>query len=53
MNNNDTRYRVEAQIGGNWVTISADMIEPEAHIVMNQIYNSSINATDMRVVPVS
>ena len=50
---NNSSYRVEAQIGGNWVTISADMIEPEAHIVMNQIYNSSINATDMRVVPVS
>lgn len=52
MDNNGS-YRVEAQIDGNWVTISADMIEPEAHIVMNQIYNSSINATDMRVVPVS
>ena len=52
MDNNGT-YRVEAQIGGNWVTISADMIEPEAHIVMNQINTSSINATDMRVVPSS
>jgi len=46
----DDNYKVEAQIDGNWVTIADNMIEPEAHIILNRVQNSSISATDMRVV---
>ena len=46
----DENYKVEAQISGNWVTIADNMVEPEAHIILNKVENSSINATDMRVV---
>tara|TARA_B100001093_G_scaffold519991_1_gene611935 strand:+ start:3642 stop:3797 length:156 start_codon:yes stop_codon:yes gene_type:complete len=46
----DDNYKVEAQISGIWVTIADNMVEPEAHIILNKVENSSINATDMRVV---
>ena len=46
----DDNYKVEAQISGNCVTIADNMVEPVAHIILNKVENSSINATDMRVV---
>ena len=41
---------VEIFVDGNWVTISKGITEPEAHIMLNQLDLSALNATDIRVV---
>jgi len=41
---------VEIFVEGNWVMLSKEITEPEAHMIMNMIDLESINATDIRVV---
>lgn len=43
---------VEIFVEGNWVTISKDVTEPEAHIMLNTLDLSALNATDIRAVDV-
>ena len=43
---------VEIFVDGNWVTMSKNVTEPEAHIIINTIDLSTINATDIRSVDV-
>ena len=43
---------VEIFVEGNWVTISKDVTEPAAHIMLNTLDLSALNATDIRVVDV-
>lgn len=41
---------VEIFVEGNWVMLSKEITEPEAHMIMNMIDLDAINATDIRVV---
>ena len=41
---------VEIFIEGNWVILSKEVTEPEAHILLHTIDLESINATDIRAV---
>ena len=43
---------VEIFVEGNWVTISKGRTEAEAHIMLNTLDLSALNATDIRVVDV-
>ena len=43
---------VEIFVDDNWVTISKDRTEAEAHIMLNTLDLSALNATDIRVVDV-
>jgi len=39
---------VEIFVDGNWVTISKNVSEPEAHVMINTIDLNALNATDIR-----
>ena len=43
---------VDIFVDCNWVTISKDRTEAEAHIMLNTLDLSALNATDIRVVDV-
>ena len=43
---------VEIFVDDNWVTISKGVTEPEAHIMLNTLDLSALNATDIRAVDV-
>lgn len=43
---------VEIFVDGNWVTISKDRTEAEAHIMLNTLDLPALNATDIRAVDV-
>lgn len=41
---------VEIFVDGNWVTISTNITEANAYVLMETIDLSSVNATDIRAV---